>query len=157
MVGRKPKPINIHKLEKNKLYGDLAERERNTPSPQKKLTPRCPGRLTKEQRKEWRFYATILKNYGMFTIANAPILELIAVNMVQYKECLKKVQETGMLIKSPNGFPVYNPYWSAMNKIEGKILKCLNELGLSSTGLAKIGSLVTENQKKKSEMEALLD
>ena len=113
--------------------------------------------MTREQRREWRFYADILKNYGLFTIANAPILELLSVNTAQYKECLDKVQKTGMLIKSPNDFPIYNPYWTAMNKIEDKILKCLGELGLSSAGLARIGSLVSNSQKKKSEMEGLID
>ena len=61
------------------------------------------------------------------------------------------------LIKSPNDFPIYNPYWTAMNKIEDKIHKCLSEMGLSSTGLARIGSLMTGAAKKKSEMEELID
>jgi len=157
MKGRKPLPDNIHTLEKGKLYGEVAERVEKTPKQKKTMKPRCPQRLTKAQRREWRFYANILKNYSMFTVANAPVLELLAVNTVQYKECLDKVQSTGMLIKSPNGFPIYNPYWTAMNKIEDKILKCLSELGLSSTGLARIGSLVAGSQKKKSEMETLID
>ena len=157
MAGRRPIPEQIHQLEKGKLYGEVAERVENTPKAKKERKPRCPQRLTKAQRKEWRFYADILKNYGLFTIANAPILELLVVDTAQYKECLDKVQRTGMLIKSPNDFPIYNPYWTAMNKLEEKILKCLGELGLSSSGLARIGSLVAGAQRKKSEMEGLID
>ena len=122
MVGRKPLPEKIHRLQRGKLYGDLRDRVENTPKQRKPMQPRCPQRLTKEQRKEWRFFALILKNYGMFTVANAPVLELLVVNMTQYKACLKQVQETGILIKSPNDFPIYNPYWTAMNKIEDKIV-----------------------------------
>lgn len=157
MVGRKPLPDAIHQLEKTKLYGDVAARVENTPKPKKIMKPRCPQRLTKDQRREWRFYATILKNYSLFTIVNAPVMELLAVNTAQYKECLKKVEDTGLLIKSPSGFPIYNPYWTAMNKIEDKILKCLSELGLSSTSLARIGSLVAGSRRGKSEMEDLID
>lgn len=157
MVGRKPLPEELHRLEKPEIYGEVAARIQNTPKPKKEMKPRCPQRLTKKQRKEWRFYASILKNYGLFTVANAPLLELLAVNTDQYKECLDMVQTNGILIKSPNDYPIYNPYWTAMNKLEGKIIKILSELGLSSTGLAKIGSYVSNSQRRKSEMEELID
>jgi P27 family predicted phage terminase small subunit len=156
MGGRPPLPNEYHKLTKPKLYGVTKARVENTPTQKKALKPRCPPYLTKDQKKEWRFYAKILQNYSMFVCANQGILDLLAVNMVQYKDCLLRVQQTGLLIKSPTGFPLYNPYWTAMNKLEDKILKCLKELGLSSAGLASIGALVA-GAKKKSKMEELLD
>lgn len=156
-MSRPPKANEIIQLEKGKLYGKQAARVENTPKDSKKLRPKCPKRLSRDEKKEWRHYARILDNYGMLTAANQTILDLLAVSTVQYKDCLEKVRETGLLIKSPNGFPVYNPYWNVMNKTEDKIMKCLKELGLSSSGLANIGALMTRSSQKKSKMEELLD
>jgi len=157
MKGRKPLPNEVHELEKGKLYGDVAARVEMTPKARKNRRPRCPQRLTKAQRKVWHYYADILKDYGMFTLANGPILEFLAINTVFFYECYDDVRENGILIKTDNGNWIYNQAFNAMNKIEGKILKYLSELGLSSTGLARIGSLMTGAAKKKSEMEELID
>lgn len=157
MVGRKPLPSNIHKLEKGKLYGDVKDRVESTPMPKKELKPRCPQRLTKEQRKVWRYYATILKNYGLFTIANAPIMEFLAIDIVEYHELEEHIKIEGIIIMSPNQYPLQNPAWQAKNKLQEKIFKSLGELGLSSAGLARIGSLVAGSKRKQSEMEGLID
>ena len=90
-----------------------------------------------------------MKNYGLLTIANAPILELLATDMAQYKECAAKVAETGIIIRSPQNLPIYNPYWTAVNKLEEEIHKCLAELGLSSSSLARIGALIVKSNKEK--------
>ena len=157
MGGRPPMPNAYHELTKPKLYGVIKARVENTPKDEKKIKPRCPQHLDKKQKKEWRFYAKILQNYNLFTAANQMLLDLLAVNTVQYKECLEKVMQTGLLIKSPNGFPVYNPYWNVMNKTEDKILKCLKELGLSSAGLASIGALAAGALTKTSKMRERID
>lgn len=157
MSGRRPKPTSLLAMEKGVLYGDQKERAENEPTANRHIAPRCPQRFSKEEKREWRFFVSILKNYGLLTMANATLLELLATNMAQYKECAAKVAQTGMIIKSPKNFPIYNPYWTAANKLEEKIQKCLSELGLSSTALARIGALVIRGKKQKSEMEDLLD
>lgn len=151
------KPAAVLELEKGKLYSDQRARVEMEPKPAKNLKPRCPQRLSKEERREWKYFAEILKNYGLFTVANATHIELLACNMAQYKRCAARVSETGIVIKAANGTPMFNPYWNAVNKLEEKICRCLAELGLSSTGLAKIGSLMMRNKKQKTEMEELLD
>ena len=154
---RRLKPTAVLELEKGKLYSDQRDRAELEPKPRKDLRPRCPQRFTKEERREWKYFAGILKNYGLFTVANAPHLELLARSMAQYKECAGKVSKTGIVIKGYNEQPMFNPYWNAENKLEDKICRCLNELGLSSSGLAKIGSLTLRHRKQKMEMEELLD
>jgi P27 family predicted phage terminase small subunit len=144
-------------LQKGKLYSDQRDRAELEPKPMMEIKPRCPARFSKEERKEWRYFGSILKNYGLFTIANAAHLEMLACSMAQYKECAGKVSQTGIIIKGPMGQPMYNPYWNAVNKLEDKICRCLSELGLSSVGLAKIGSLMLKQKKQKTEMEDLLD
>ena len=151
------KPGPMLRLEKGKLYGEQRERVANEPQGKRKILPKCPKKLTKEQRKEWNYYAKILDNYGLFDVANATHLELLAVNMAAYRDLLDKVQKTGVVIMSTNQIPIYNPYFSAMNAVENKILKILSDLGLSSSGLAKLGSLSVKARKEKDEMEDYLD
>ncbi len=156
MKGRKLKPKNLLLIEKGKVYGEQKERIENEPKP-KEIKPKCPKYLTHEQKKEWKRYAKILDACELLNIANAPLLELLAVNSDNYKKCLLKVNEQGLIIYSEKGFPGYNPFWSAQNKCEDQIKKCLSDLGLSSIGMAKIGSLIVKSKKEKNEFEEMLD
>ena len=155
--GRKTIPTALLKLTKGKLYSDQRDRAELEPKPKRELRPKCPGRLSKDEKKEWRYFKRVLENYNLFTIANGPIVEMIAKNMVQYKDCAEKVSETGMMVRGKSGELKYNPYWSAMNLIEAKIIKGLQELGLSSSGLARIGSLALKAKKQKSDLEGMMD
>jgi P27 family predicted phage terminase small subunit len=150
-------PAHIHKMEKGTLYGDLAERVANEPKPIAKLEPKCPSHLNKAAKKEWRFFKKVLQNYGLFNIANAKQLEMLAIYSAQFKECVGKVESTGIIILSPNKMPIYSPYFTAMNTVADKMQKCLGELGLSSSGLAKLGSLMAKSSREKVEMETLMD
>jgi len=145
------KPATLLEMEKGKLYNFQAERVRLEPKPQKEIKIRCPKRFNKEERKEWKYFTSILKNYGLLTIANAPLIEILAVNNVQYKKCLQFVAIKGVIVKGPKGQYMYNPWWNAVNKLEEKICRCLADLGLSSTGLARIGSLMVKSKKEKEE------
>ena len=76
MKGRPLIPEEILKLEKGKLYDIQAERVKNTPKPEKPLEPRCPTYLNKAAKREWRYYAKVLKNYNLFVSANQKQLDL---------------------------------------------------------------------------------
>ena len=152
-----PVPNEILTLTKGKLYDEQRDRNELTPKAKKELRPECPGRFNEAEKKEWNYFKKILENYNMFTIANAPIMEMLSTNMVQYKDCAEKVSNTGILIKGKSGDPKYNPYWQAMNILQAQITKGLQELGLSSSGLARIGSLALKANKQKKGIEGMLD
>ena len=154
-----PRPLipgHIHKMEKGKLYGELAERVANEPKPRDKLEPKCPSHISKGAKKEWRFFAKVLSNYGLFNVANAKQLEMLSIYSAQFKECVGNVEKTGIIILSPNKMPIYSPYFTAMNTVADKMQKCLGELGLSSAGLARLGSLIAKGKKAEG-IEEFLD
>ena len=91
---QQPKSVTTLKLQKGKLYGDQAAREEIEPLPQKPLKPKCPSRFSPAEKKEWRYYKRILENYGLFTIANAPILELLSTNTIHYASAMVRGNET---------------------------------------------------------------
>jgi P27 family predicted phage terminase small subunit len=149
-------PTQIHKLEKGTLYGELAERDKYEPKPARKMTPKCPKILNKEERWEWHYFRKILENYGLFNTGNAAHLQMLAVNMAAYRDCLEKLHKTGVIILSQKNVPMYSPYFTALNAIEAKIRANLSELGLSSAGLAKLGALVARSRETQG-IEAFLD
>lgn len=155
--GRHPKPIATHKQEKEKLYGDLAERAEIEPEPIqiKKIVP--PRYLSKNQKKEWKKFASILRDLSLFHNANSQFLEMLAINVDMYKQCIENIETMGMTELTEKKECIINPYLKIKSKCEEKIIKILSELGLSSTALAKLGSIMVDAKKKKSKFEELLD
>lgn len=151
------KPIAVLELEKGKLYSDQRARAELEPKPEKELKPKCPARFSKEERQAWRDIAAVLKNYGLFTVANSIQMELLTTAWVQYLDCCQKMAESKkIIIEGPGGGAMYNPYFNAQHKLGALVDKYSQNLGLSSIALAKIGTLMLKS-KKKSEMESLLD
>ena len=139
MGGRPPIPIEILEHRKGKLYGTEAERAEVTPKPDKKLAPRVPKEFDRDQRKVWNRVKRILKNYGVLNAASEIDMHILVVCYLKWQECEKKDEVT------------------KAHKYLAGVFRAKQNLGLSNTDMAKIGSLIVSSQKKKSEMEALLD
>lgn len=156
-MAQRVKPTALLELEKGKLYSDQRARAELEPKAKKELKPRCPQRFTREERKQWKKVAAMLKNYGLFTIANAVHLELVAVRLAEHQELAKDVSENGILVNGTDDKMIINQAWVAGRQVEELILKELKEMSLASGGLASIGSLMLKHKKQKTEMEELLD
>jgi phage terminase small subunit len=100
----------------------------------------------------------VLKNYGLFTAANAIQLELLATAWAQYLEASRKLQENpSIIVPGPQDGWMYNPWFNAQHKMGNLVDKYSQNLGLSSMQLAKIGSLMLKKKKESDSMEGLLD
>jgi len=148
---RPTKPLAVLKLEKGKLYSDQRERDRLEPKPKRELKPRCPQRFSKEERKAWKDISAVLRNYGLFTAANAIQLELLATAWAQYVETCRMMAGDNRIIMKHGGKPIYNPYFLAQHKLGQLIEKYCQNLGLSSMAMARIGTLLVKRKKEKDE------
>ena len=100
--------------------------------------------------------AEILANWGIFNAANAPHLEMYAVNWALYEQYRKKAWEFERK-RDPNEQKVAkNQYLGYMNTYERKVQKNLADMGVGTMGLAKIGQAIAKT-KKEGGMEDLLD
>ena len=148
-MGRPPKPTALLTLEKGVLYDDQRDRAELEPKPEKELKPRCPARFSKEERKAWKAISAVLKNYGLFTAANAIQIELLATAWTQYIDVSGKLAaDPRIIVKGPDGGAMYNPFFNAQHKLGGLVDKYSQNLGMSSTSLAKIGSLMLKKKKE---------
>jgi phage terminase small subunit len=100
----------------------------------------------------------VLKNYGLFTAANAIQLELLSTAWAQYLEASKKLSENpSIIVPGPQEGYMYNPWFNAQHKLGTLVDKYSQNLGLSSMQLAKIGSLMLKKRKEADSIESLLD
>ena len=98
-----------------------------------------------------------LSYINLFTIANQTILEILCFHKSIYDYHRDKIGDNDVLIEGDNrGADIYENSFKVMSKCEKVIFKCLNELGLSSQGLAKIGSLAAGAMRDKNKWEKLL-
>ena len=139
MKGRKPIPTEILEHRKGKLYNSQGARAEVTPKPSKPLAPRVPKDFDSEQRKVWNRIKSVLKNYGVLNAASEMDMHILVV-------CYLKWQEAEAEDK-----------YNKASRYLANVFRAKQNLGLSNTDMAKIGSLIVSSQKKKSEMEALLD
>ena len=139
MPGPKPVPTEVLKLRKGKLYDKFAARDEVEPKLVKPLPPRVPSYFDKEHRKVWNRIKNILLNYGILNAASEIDMHILVVSYLKWQDYESKDDVT----KSQK-------YLTA-------VFKAKQNLGLSNADMAKLGSLMVSAQKKKSEMEALLD
>ncbi len=150
-MGR-PTPTAMLELRKGVLYDKQRDRGEMEPKPSHEVKPKCPKRFSKDERRAWKEIAAVLKNYGLLTAANSIQMELLATTWVQYLDCCQKMAEDkNIIIKGPDGGMMYNPFFNAQHKLGKLVDKYSQNLGLSSTSLAKIGSLMLKKKKEKDE------
>lgn len=151
-MARNPKPTALLEAEKGVLYSDQRDRQVYEPKPEREIKPRCPARFSKDERRAWKNLAEMLKNYGLFTAANAVQLELLATVWAQYVDVSAKLAEhPSIIVKGPDGGSMYNPYFNAQHKLGALVDRYSQNLGLSSIAMAKIGSLSLKKKKEKDE------
>jgi phage terminase small subunit len=150
------KPIEVLEAQHGKLYGEQADRARNTPMPAGRMEPLCPKDLTREAKAAWRYMAAILKNWGLFNAANGPHLELFAVNWSYYRHYQQKAWEFEANRNPDDDPPKRNGYLGQMNTFEGKVRHNLADMGVGTMGLAKVGQALA-HKRKRNEIEELMD
>jgi len=152
----KPKASAILLLEKGKLYGDQKERAENEPKAEVIIEPTCPHYFRPSEREAWEYLAEILRNYTIYLDINAPLLEMAAVYLAEFRNSQWEIIRSGKRVRGSRDRNKRNPAVGDRNKSAELLIKILNELNISASGIARIGSLIVKKQKE-TEMESLLD
>lgn len=133
-AGRKPKPTNL-KL----IQGTFRPDRANPFEPKPRLSiPPCPKYLQGEARKQYGKMAKKLARIGLMTELDDMALSMLCQAWSEYLEATDQVKKSGMLVKSPNGFPVLNPYLIAANQALKKVRSLLAEFGMTPGSRSRI-------------------
>jgi P27 family predicted phage terminase small subunit len=128
MVGRKNQPTALKLIKGNPSKAPLNV---NEPQPEKITQIIAPDFLSKEAKKEYVSVAKLLTPIGLMTSADTRALEVYSETYATWKEATMKVSASGMVVKSPNGYPIQNPYLSIANQAAKRMQSLLSEFGMT--------------------------
>lgn len=132
--GPPPKPTALRVLDGNPSKRAL---NRNEPKPTVK-TPTCPKELSPTAKKEWRRITRELEPLGMLTALDLAGLAAYCALYARWVEAEDKVREIGMLMKTPNGYPILNPYLTVAQASLKQMRGYLQEFGLSPAARSRV-------------------
>jgi P27 family predicted phage terminase small subunit len=134
--GPAPKPTALRELAGTDRPDKLTP---NEPKPKaKNTTPPVPGHLSAAAKKEWRRVAKELHGLGLLTSIDRTALAAYCETFVTWVEALAKCREMGLIVKSPNGFPIQNPYLSVASQAEKRMRGWLGEFGMTPSSRTRI-------------------
>ena len=132
--GRKPKPTQLKVLEGNPGKRRLRKDE---PQPKAKL-PGPPAQLSAEAKREWWRLGKQLATLGLLTNIDRAALALYCQAWARWLEAEKALKTYGVMVKSPNGFPMQSPYLAVANKAMEQIRAMLTEFGMSPSSRTRV-------------------
>ena len=134
MPGRKPKPTQLKVVQ-----GTFRKDRKRGAEPQpKRGLPPCPDFLKDAARREYFRIGRKLERIGVLTEVDDLALIGLVQSWMEYLECIEKIRETGMLLKSPGGFPVFNPYTTLANQALKRVKAFLTEFGMTPSSRTRV-------------------
>jgi P27 family predicted phage terminase small subunit len=127
---------------------------KNEPKPQP-ATPRCPRHLSAEAKSEWRRVTPLLSTLGLLSRIDRAALSMYCEAWGRWVEAEEALKKYGVMVKSPNGFPMQSPYLAVANKAMEQMRGLLTEFGMSPASRTRLS--VQEQSDEDAEFEALLD
>lgn len=147
--GRKPIPNNLKILHGNPGKRPINQQEPK-PSP---IAPKCPAHLDKVAKREWKRVSPQLEAIGLLSRIDMAALAAYCQAYGRWVEAESAIRKHGMLIKSPNGYPMMSPYLVISNKAVDQMKSFMTEFGMTPSSRSRISVSPAED---KDEMESLL-
>ena len=125
--GPAPKPTALKQLQGNPGGRALNRRE---PKPRTRR-PKMPAHLSAKAQVEWKRITAELRSMGMLSSADSDALSLYCESYVTWMEALDQVRKLGAIVKSPNGYPIQNPYLAVANSAQKQMQQMLGQFGMT--------------------------
>lgn len=133
MPGRRPKPTALKEIQ-----GNPGKRPLNKNEPKPKGTPTCPSHLDPEGKKEWRRISKELSAIGLLTSVDRAALAAYCAAYSRWAEAEQKIQQHGLVVKAPSGYPIQNPYVGIANTAMDHLRKFATEFGLTPASRTRL-------------------
>lgn len=132
--GPKPKPTQL-KVLAGTLRPDRVNKHEPKP---KSAVPRCPSHLSDEAKREWRRVAPELASLGLLARLDRAALANYCQAWGRWIEAEEALRKFGVMVKSPNGFPMQSPYLAVVNRAMEQIRAMLAEFGMSPSSRTRV-------------------
>ena len=138
--GRKPTPTRLKVLRGNPGHRPLNELE---PEPQPRL-PRPPAHLSDNAKKEWRRAGQFLLQLGLVSDIDLAAFAAYCTAYGRWVDAEQGLRTYGVMLKSPNGFPVQSPYLAVANKAMEQMRSLLSEFGMTPASRSRVSASPVE-------------
>ena len=127
MRGRRPKPAGMSTRRPNRSEDGPAVR-----------LPACPPHLEGEARTEWKRIGRKLFDAGLVTEIDRAALAAYCQAWARWVEAEEQLRKYGVVVKSPNGFPMQSPFLAVANKAMDQMTRLLVEFGMSPSSRSRV-------------------
>lgn len=134
MRGPKPKATVLKLITGNPGHRPLNDQEAKP----RIVIPEPPDMLTEDALKEWNRVTVLLAEVGLIGKLDRAIIAGYCMAWSRWMECEKMLVTTGLIVKAPNGYPMYSPYLSASNKALDQVRQFSEQIGLSGSARSRI-------------------
>jgi P27 family predicted phage terminase small subunit len=123
------------------LTGNPGKRPLNGDEPKPEASaPECPPELSPLARKEWDRLAGELGALRMLTNLDRGALAAYCSAYALWAEANEALQKYGVMIKSPQGFPIQSPYLSVANRQAEIMMRIASEFGFTPASRSRIAT-----------------
>jgi P27 family predicted phage terminase small subunit len=136
MRGPKPKATVIKLITNNPGRRPLNTREAKPGL----AIPTPPAMLSGEALSEWRRVTPLLAEVGLIAKLDRAVITAYCQAWARWVDCERLLRETGLIVKAPNGYPMYSPYLSAANKAMDQVRQFSEQIGLSGSSRSRINA-----------------
>jgi P27 family predicted phage terminase small subunit len=140
MRGRKPRPTAAKLLDGNPGKRPLNDAEPQPPAFDESDT--VPVELTDQPRAvaEWQRLAPMLRRCKQITEADRTALIALCLEWARYLDASQKVALAGLVVRTPSGYPMPNPYLGIASRALAGCNKLWVELGLTPSSRSRVRS-----------------
>ncbi len=139
--GPKPKSTAQRRLEGNPGKRALNAEEPAPPpldTDPKFDTPPPELVADRHARAEWSRLAPLLRKCKQITLADRGVLIAVCIEWSKYLTATAAVEKLGMIVPTPSGYPITNPYLAIANKALGQCNRLWVELGLTPSSRSRV-------------------
>lgn len=136
------------------LTGNRGKRPLNDqePEPESRI-PKKPVVLQGNAATEWYRITKQLDKIGLISEIDRSALAAYCQVYARWCEAEKELRKSGMIITSPNGYPILNPYLSIVNKCLEQMKSYMAEFGMTPASRSRVK--VGDKKEKKNSFDDL--
>jgi len=136
--GQNAKPAALKRLEGNPGRRKLPKEKKEKDAIPDGRLPKPPAHLSKLAQAEWKRLAPDLHMLGLLNRLDLNALGNHCETYARWREAIAQVQKVGMVVKSPSGYPIINPFHSIAQKCSAEMLNFMREFGMTPASRSRI-------------------
>jgi len=100
--------------------------------------PACPKHIKGAARREWFKVSAILAKVGLLSDHFSGPMAMYCAAYGRWCEAEIEVAKQGVIVKSPNGYPIQNPYLAVANKAIDQMIRLSAGFGMTPAELSRV-------------------